>query len=232
MKGLEKPVLTTAEDMENLLGKITTGGLTVVENSSAFGIEFSLYFLKVFSEKSGIPLLIEDIFDTFPVYAKHLELMGFSMRTEDVDVIKVGGSQEVGRVIGRIKFEEDPNVYQMKLERELEKVPYEKYVHIVLGLERLLMFQRGIYNVHTLMNIIRGKLGSGKSKNIYIIEVPVLKKLEFNPLPLLEDIATSVVHLSDEDELVKIRFKKAILTLRTRRDRILVSPREIIRWWG
>lgn len=228
---LKKSVLTTMEDMEKLIERITTGGITVIENSSAFGAEFALYFFKEFSEKSGIPLLIEDIFDTFPLCTTHLELMGFSLKTEGINVIKVGGSQEVGNVIGRIKFEEDPNVYQRKMERELEKLPYKRYIHIVLGFERALMFQRGVYNIHALLNVIRGKLGDTRSKNVYIIEIPVVRGLEFNPLPLLEDIATSVVHISDEDELVRIRFKKSLLTLRMRKNSILVSPREVVRWW-
>ncbi len=232
MMELEKPVLTTMEDMEKLISHIATGGLTVVENSAALGAEFTLYFFREFSEKSGMPLLIEDIFDTLPVYETHLELMGFPLGMKGVDVIKVGGSQEAGRVISRIEFEEDPNVYQGKLERELEKLPYEKYVHIVLGFERLLVFQKGIYNTYTLLNLIRRKLGNGRSKNVYIIERPVVEKQEFNPLPFLEDIATSVVQLRDEEELIRIRFRKSLFTLLARKSSILVSPREIIRWWG
>ncbi|WP_297420572.1 DUF257 family protein [Thermococcus sp.] len=231
MMELKKPVLTTAEDLEKLIENIKTGGLTIVENSSVFGTEFTLYFFKAFSEKNGIPLVIEDIFDTLPVYATHLKLMGFSPGMKDVNVIKVGGSQEVGNVVGRIEFEEDPNVYQRKLERELEKLSYERYIHLVLGLERLLVFQKGIYNTYTLLNLIRRKLGSRRSKNVYIIERPVVEKLKFNPLPFLEDIATSVVQLSDEEELVKIRFRKSPFTLLAHKGHILISPREIVRWW-
>ncbi len=232
MEALKKPVLTTKKDLDNMLEQIWPGGTTIIENASSFGGEFTLHAFIHYSKRRRIPLIVEDIFDTLPVYTTHLELMGVRLSKADMKVIKVGGTQEAGEVVGRIQFENDPYVYHKKLEEELKKVPIEGlYIHLVLGLERLLVLQDDPHRAYGLFNIIRQKLGDERRINVYMIETSVLKGLDFNPLPILEDIATSVAELRDDGELIKIRLKKSVFTLMTPKEYILVSPREILRWW-
>jgi hypothetical protein len=231
MTSLKKPLLTTKEDMENLLEQIWPGGMTLIENSSSFGAEFILHSFIHFSKSRGIPLIVEDIFDTLPIYLAHLELMGAPIDESDVKVIKVGGSHNVGEVLGRIRFENDPYVYQQKLKDELKKININgTYIHLVLGLERFLALQEGLYHTYTLLSLIRQKLGNESSMNVYLVETPVLSELSFNPLPILEDIATSVAKLMDEGELIKIDLKKSVFTLLRHKDYFLVSPRDVLRW--
>jgi len=231
MTPLKKPVLTTGEDMDGLLEQIWPGGMTLIENESSFGAEFILHSFIHFSKSRGIPLVVEDIFDTLPIYLTHLELMGAPIDESDVKVIKVGGSHEVGDVLGRIRFENDPYVYQQKLNGELKKMKVDgTYIHLVLGLERFITLQEGLYHTYTLLNLIRQKLGNERSMNVYLVEAPILRDLSFNPLPILEDIATSVAKLTDEGDLIKIDLKKSVFTLLRHRGYILVSPRDVLRW--
>ncbi|ASJ08561.1 hypothetical protein A3L11_04665 [Thermococcus siculi] len=232
MEAFKKPVLTTKNDMDSLLGQIWPGGMTIIENSASFGGEFILHSFIHYSKRKGMPLVVEDIFDTLQIYATHLELMGVSLKNEDMKVIKVGGVEEVGDVIGRIQFENDPHVYQQKLEDELRKVETKgPYIHLVLGLERLLALQDSAYSTYTLLNLIRRKLGDKRAVNVYLIETSIVEGLRFNPLPMLEDIATSVAELLDDGELIRIKLRKSVFTLTMQKAYILVSPREILRWW-
>jgi hypothetical protein len=232
MKALNKPVLITEDDMDELLEQVWPGGMTVIENSSSFGVEFILYSFVQFSRRKGMPIVIEDIFDTLPLYAAHLELMGTPINESDINVIKVGGRHEFGNVVGKVKFENDPYVCQRKLEQNLKKIKCkEPYIHLVLGLERLIALQEGFYSTYTLLNLIKHKLGNKESTNVYIVESSVLESLKFNPISILEDIATSVVEMEDEGELLKLRLKKSVFTLLMHKEYILVSPREILRWF-
>ena len=232
MEALKKPVLITEKDLDELLEQIWPGGTTIVENRASLGIEFALHAFIQYSKKKGIPLIVEDIFDTLPVYMTHLRLMGVRVNDSDVKVIKVGGTQETGDVIAKIKFGNDPYVYQEKIDRELRKITGDSmYVHLVLGLERLLVLQGDVRSIYTLMGLIKQKLGDERRINLYLVETPIIETLDFNPLPMLEDLATSVIELQDEDELIDIKLKKSVFTLLMHRDHLLVSPREILRWW-
>ncbi|WP_297460104.1 DUF257 family protein [Thermococcus sp.] len=233
MMKLYRPVLTTPEDVEDLFSRLWPGGVVLIENRSTLGAEFILSSFVHLSRNSGKVLIIEDIFDTLPLYTAHLDLMGVGVDWSEVRVIKVGGSREVGNVVGRIRFENNPYVYQKKLEEQLERAkPSGPYVHLVLGLERLLALQEGTHNAYSLFNLIRQKVGDEISTTVYLVEEPVVEGLRFNPLPMLEDVATSVVELTDEDELLRMNLRKSVFTLLHNRTRILLSAREIMRWYG
>ncbi|ASI98241.1 DUF257 family protein [Thermococcus celer] len=238
-----KAVMSSGRDLNALMDKLLPGGLTVIENRAFLGGEFVLHALVSYSKTRNIPLIVEDIFDTLPVYMKHLEIMGVSIDERDVNVIKVGGTQEFGNVLGRINFENDPGVYQRKLERKLEEVkPNGRYIHLVLGLERFLTLQNDVYSTYILMSLIRQKLGDtnllsqklGNSEdiNVYLMEPAVLENTNPNPLPMLEDIATSVIELENDGELIRLTLYKSVLALLSNKQHIIVSPREALGWWS
>lgn len=98
-------------------------------------------FLKVFKEK-GIFLIVEDIFDIFLIYVKYIELMGFYVLLESINVIKVVGIDSVGNVVEKLFFEVDLNFYILKKERVVLKIVGDNifYIFFIFGLEWLLMF--------------------------------------------------------------------------------------------
>ncbi len=148
-------------------------------------------------------------------------------------MIKVGGAQEAGNVIARIRFENDPHVYQRKIDQELQKVVGDGvYIHLVLGLERLLFLQGDVRSAYTLLGLIKQKLGDKRRINVYLVEAPIMETLDFNPLPMLEDIATSAIELTSEGELIRMKFRKSVFTLLMHKEYVLISPRETLRWWS
>ncbi len=233
MEAFKKPVLVTKEDLYTMVEQIWPGGTTIIENRGALGAEFVLHAFIQYSKRKGIPLIVEDIFDTLPIYMRHLRLMGVSINDRDIMVIKVGGTQEAGNVIARIRFENDPHVYQRKIDKELQKVVGNGvYIHLVLGLERLLFLQGDVRSTYTLLGLIKQKLGDRRRVNVYLIEAPIMETLDFNPLPMLEDIATSAVEVTNEGELIRMKFRKSVFTMLMHREYVLVSPRETLRWWS
>jgi len=233
MESLKKPILITKKDLDTVLDQIWPGGTTIIENSASLGAEFILHAFMEYSKRRRIPVIIEDIFDTLPVYLAHLEFMGLRFKDSDVRVIKVGGSQEAGNVLAKINFENDPYVYQRKINQALGRiVPEGPYIHLVLGLERLLFLQDDVHNMYTHLALIKQKLGDERKINVYLIERPIVESIPYNPLPLIEDIATSVVELTDEGEgVIRIRLKKSVLTILMNKEYLLISPREVLRWW-
>ncbi|AJC72684.1 MAG: DUF257 family protein [Thermococcus sp.] len=233
MGPLERPTLITKNDLSTVFSQMKHEGVKIIENSASVGAEFILHALIGYSKCKGIPLIIEDIFDTLPVYLSHLELMGVSFEDSDMKVIKVGGSQEAGQVLAKIRFENDPTIYRRKVERELEKIiPEDNYIYLVLGLERLLSIQDDTHTIRVILSSIKQNLSNERGMNVYLIEKPLIANLPFNPLPLLEDFATSVLELTDEEgELIRIRLKKSRLTLLMHTGYLLISPREALRWW-
>lgn len=229
----DKITLVTKKDFNAIFDQTRDRGVTIIENSAPLGAEFALHMLIEYSKLRGIPLIVEDIFDTLPVYLAHLKLMGVSFEDSDIKVIKLGGSQETGHVLARVRFENNPHIYQRKIDRELERaIPEGDYIYLVLGLERLLYLQNDARTIRTILSSIKQKLGDERGMSIYLIEKPLIKELPFNPLALLEDAATSVVELTEDvGGIMRIRLKKSALTLLMRTEYMLVSPREVLRWW-
>ncbi|ASJ02203.1 hypothetical protein A3L09_02435 [Thermococcus profundus] len=220
--------LQLLDSIESLLKKLKPGGMTLIENESSMGAEMTLYVLSKYAKKMGMSIIIEDVLDIFPLYVKHMEMMGLGIDLNSVEVIKIGGSEDYGKVAGRINVSDDPEVYTRKRRDYLR----EKKKHLLInpGLERYLAFHNDFSSVYALINSIKSSMDTNVRFNVYIVDVPILENLELNPLPILEDIATSVVHLQDTGEYLDIRFKKSIFTLMYDINRVLVSPKDIVSW--
>ncbi|WP_054841322.1 DUF257 family protein [Thermococcus peptonophilus] len=145
------------------------GSLVLIENSTSLSAELSFYALLKISQKNGIPLIVEDIFDTLPIYIKHLELMGFYVPLESINVIKVAGIDGVGNVVEKLSFEADPNLYIPKKEIVISKIVGENaHILLILGMERLLMFQRNLRDLYPIVRYFKENLDSppiGHSKH-------------------------------------------------------------------
>lgn len=206
------------------------GSLVLIENISSPGAELSFYTLLKVSQEKRIPLIVEDIFDTLPIYVKHIELMGFYVPLESINVIKVAGIDSVGNVVEKLSFEADPNFYIPKKERAVSKIVGENTPHIllILGLERLLMFQRNLRDLYPIVRYFRENLNSPNRATVSIIETPVLNSIKPNPLPMLESVASSVIELYMENGALIVRPKKALSLFTVNAERFKVSLSDIV----
>ncbi len=229
-----KTTIIAKNNLDLMFDHVQHGGIEIIENSTPLGVEFALHSIIEYSRHKGIPLIVEDIFDTLAVYLSHLNFMGINFEDSDIKVIKVSGGQEVGKVLARIRFENNPYVYRKKIDQELDRViPEGKYIHLVLGLERLISLQNDPHTVRAILSLMKEKLSEERGMSIYIIEKSLVENLPLNPLPLMENVATSVIELTGEKrELIKIRLKKSRLALLAHTEYLFISPREVLRWWG
>lgn len=228
MEELEVPQEVLA-DVGNILDRIRPGGMTLIENESTIGVELALYTLIQYAKRKGLKVIVEDVLDVLSIYIKHLRMMGLDVDVDSIDVIKIGGSEECGNVVRKIDPSEDPAVYTKKVDSILNKEK-GKVLHISLGLERYLAFQRDFGSIYNLVSAIKANLGLDDRFNVYIVEVPILRGLELDPLPLLEDIATSVVYLKDVEGYIWVRFRKSVFTLVYGVNRTVLSPKDVIEW--
>ena len=231
MEGVELRGLASRKDVVNLFSSVRPGDLMLIENYSTVGSELTLYALLNYAYEMGLPVLVEDIFDAFAGYLRHFDIMGIAPPLEHVGVLKVGGVDELGHVVEKVQFEADPALYLRKKETAIEKaMGDDRYVYIVAGFERLLGFQRDIKGVYVIVNHLRENLGNDRRVTFNLIEGNVIKGFSTNPLPLLEGVATSVVELHDHGDMLRLRFRKSILTLLEGRNEVFLHPFEVVGW--
>ena len=232
MAGIELRGLASRDDVISMFNSVRFGGLSLMENYSAVGAELMLYSILNYAYERGLPVLVEDIFDAFAGYIRHFEVMGLTPPMEHVGVLKVGGVDEVGHVVDRVKFEADPTLYLQKKERAISRaMGDDRYVYVVTGFERILGFQRDVKGIYVIVNHLRESLGNNKRMTFNIIEGHVISGFPTNPLPLLEGVATSVVEFHDHGDMLRLKFKKSIFTLLEGRDEVFLQPADVVGWW-
>ncbi|GAB6136194.1 DUF257 family protein [Thermococcus prieurii] len=221
----------TLESLIATMDKVRFGDITLIENYSSIGAELSLYFVVKYALGKGLPVLVEDVFDAFPGYMKHLEFMGIDFPIDGVGVVKIGGAEEYGHVVEKVQFEADPALYLGKKERAISRaMGDDRYVHVVVGFERLFGFLKDVKDVHVVANHLRELLGNESRMVFHIIDGNVIESFPTNPLPLLETVATSVVAIHDHGDMLRLRFRKSVFTFLEGRNEVLLQPADIATW--
>jgi len=228
----EETPLAAKEDVLSILDSTGFGGIFLIENYSSVGAELMLYSIVNYAHERGLPVLVEDIFDAFAGYVRHFEVMNLKPPMEHVKVIKIGGVDEVGNVVSRVNFEADPTLYLQKKEMAIERaMDGERYVYVVTGFERILGFQRDVKGIYVIASHLRESLGNECRTTFTIIEGNVIESFQTSPLPLIEGVATSVLEIHDAEGLLRLKFKKSILTLLKGRDEVFLRPADVVGWW-
>ncbi|USS41541.1 DUF257 domain-containing protein [Thermococcus aggregans] len=199
----------TKEIVFEMIDKTPFGNLVLIEDEIDYGFVVVTYALVRYARERGMKIMIDDNLDTLFLVKKHLELLGVHEDFSDAIVIKTGGKMDVGRVVKRIPLETEPVIYLSRYESMANEVFSEgKYINIVLGLERLFAFLEESRGFYTVLDSIRGFLGNKNRKAFYIIDKNIASNLKFNPLPELEEIATTVAYLRGEYGKGKVNFGK------------------------
>jgi len=162
-----------------------------------------------YARERGTKIMIDDVLDTLFLVKKQLEFLGVQDDFSDAVVIKTGGKMDIGKVIGRIPLETEPVIYLSRYEGIANEVFSEgKYINIVLGLEKLFAFMHEPVEFYTVINSIQGFLGNRSRKAFYMINKNIASNLKFNPIPELEEIATTVTYIRGEYGEGKVTFGK------------------------
>jgi len=203
--------LESLEEVFRLIDKIKFGEIALVEYRRSFIPEFMTLGLLYYGKSRGLPVIIDDNFDSLHVIQKHLEFLGINEDFRDVLVVKTGGKRKVGNVVKRIEFVSEPVIYIRNYEEEGRAVfsQVENSINIVLGLERLFSFVSSVSEFYTFILTIQSFLGDDRRKAFYLVNKDIASSIPFNPLPELERIATTVIEATPRPTSGIFTFKKS-----------------------
>lgn len=199
----------TKERLFRLIDRTPFGDLVLIEDETSYGSVMATYTLVRYAQERGMKILIDDTLDTLFMIRRQLEFLGVKEDFSDAIVIKTGGKIDVGNVVGRLPLESEQVIYLSRYGNIAKEVFSEgRYINISLGLERLFAFVQDPVEFYTLMNSIQGFLGNKSRKAFYVIDKKVASSLKLNPIPELEEIATTVAYIKGEYGKGKVTFGK------------------------
>ncbi|NJE61614.1 DUF257 family protein [Thermococcus sp. 21S7] len=201
--------MLSAERAYEYIDKMLFGDVVLVENESPYGVALVTHLIAEYSRRKGVPLYINDVLDSLHVVKEHLNFLGINEDFSDVSVIKTGGRKNVGNVIKRIGLDTDATRYINHHKRLLHEIASEgKHIAITLGIERLFAFFGSRYEFYLMTWAIKEKLGEGNLLSFYVINKNIASNLNMNPIPELEEIATTVVRVQLRNKRHALVFAK------------------------
>ncbi|MCA6214179.1 DUF257 family protein [Thermococcus bergensis] len=203
--------MESLEEVFKLVDKIKFGEIVLVEYYRSFIPELMTLGLLYYGKSRGLPVIIDDNFDSLHVIQKHLEFVGIEEDFRDALVVKTGGKRNVGNVVTRVKFVSEPVIYIRNYEEAGRAVfsKVEKSINIVLGLERLFLFVSSVSEFYAFILALQSFIGNEKRKAFYLVNKDIASSIPFNPLPELERVATTVIEAVPTPTSGIFAFKKS-----------------------
>jgi len=201
-----------ANAVDSILLGLRPGETVLVEYSSVSSPELLLYFMISKCSERGVQVLIDDISDTFSEYVTRLDLMGLD--TEGilkVPIIKIGGSRELGNVLGRVevdKYALDFKYYWAIHEKYRRTLLKGVICNPVLGIHKLF----ATFSEHDAIRLVRNIstfLGKKSRFALYFINLNVMEKGAPDLLSLLEETASTVLRWDFDGSEYRLSVIKA-----------------------
>ncbi|WP_297548694.1 DUF257 family protein [Thermococcus sp.] len=181
-----------SDGLSNIMSLLLPGETILVEYTQDSPSELLFWLLVKWAEKNGKPVLIDDVLDTFPEVLARLRVLDFDISGfDDLPVVKIGGSRNVGRVIGTIDVDRHSIDFRY-YERIYSKVIEGVAINPVLGFHKLFM----VLTDRELFRLIRnvaGFVGKRDRIAIYLVNSDVLSSKAGGFDALLREIATTVL---------------------------------------
>lgn len=177
-------------------------GETVMIEYDTVSMPEVLFYL-IYLNRENRPVLIDDVADTLCETLTKLEFMGFDVSGfNDVPVIKIGGGGE--RNCGNVLGEVDVDRYSLDISyygRIVEKASFNDVVlNPVLGVHKLFLALERRGGALRLIKNIATFEGDKRRIAFYFINRDVVEMSYPELLPLLEEIASTVMNWSFEGE--------------------------------
>ncbi|WP_456453791.1 DUF257 family protein [Thermococcus sp.] len=201
--------MDSMDELFRIIDGVKPGETVLIEYYPSYIPEFVTLSLVMYGRERGLPVIIDDNFDALHVIHKHLKLWGIEEDFRDVFVIKSDGSVDIGNVIAKIRFSAEPVVYVRRYEEAGKNVLPQlgESINIVLGLEKIFAFVSSVREFYLIITHIQRFLG-GPRKAFYLVNKETARSMEFNPLPEMERIASTVVEIIPTPLSGRIVFKK------------------------
>ncbi len=194
-------------DINRVWDSLKPGETVMIEHDSLTPPALGLYHAVMWARKKNYRVVIDDILDTLYLYKVQLELAGFDLNPlEEVEVIKEGGILNVGKVVARLQLKqwairqaEYKNVFNPLLEEG-------RVFNIVLGIEKLFLISDIRENMG-IINSILSYTGDKRRIALYFINRDLM---ETSILPLLEELATTVIRVTKEQNHYILSIVKSV----------------------
>ncbi|NJF25212.1 hypothetical protein E3E29_06025 [Thermococcus sp. Bubb.Bath] len=180
------------------------GETVIIEHPSAAMPEIIFHLLVEFCSEKGLPILIDDILDTYPQFVSRMEVLG--LPHPEAKVIKIGGGKlEAGEIVGRIevdKYSVPLGHYGSMRDKVIKR---EKHVNPVLGLHKLAqIFNRR--ETLSLLTTISSFVGDESRIAVYLINRDSADAAEPGFVPSFEETATTVAewYMDGEDFVLDV----------------------------
>jgi acyl-CoA synthetase (AMP-forming)/AMP-acid ligase II len=193
-----------ADSLSDFFSSLKFGETVIIEHPSAAMPEILFHLLTRFCSENGLPILIDDILDTYPQFVARMKVLGLPQ--PEARVIKIGGGKlEAGEVVGRIevdKYSVPLGYYGSMRDKSVDK---EKHINPVLGLYKLAqIFNRR--EVLSLLTTISSFVGDESRIAVYLINRDSADAAEPGFVPSFEEIATTVAewYMDGEDFVLDV----------------------------
>lgn len=194
---------------DSILLGIKPGETALVKYTPVSSPEILLYLMISRCMEKGVPIIIDDIADTFSEYITRLKILG--LPTGDllkVPVIKIGGNKNVGKVLGKVEIRRYSLDFAVYSEVYEKVVPEEPVCNPVLGIHRLFV-SLDPQDARRLVRNIASFVGNETRFAVYFINCETLGERPSEILGLLEEIATSVFRWELHKEVYKLSVVKS-----------------------
>lgn len=195
--------------LDSILLGIKPGETVLVEYTPISSPEILLYLMITKCMKRGVPVIIDDIADTFSEYITRLKILG--VPTEDLlnaPVIKIGGDKNVGKVLGNVEIGRYSLDFVAYSEVYEKVAPKEIVCNPVLGIHKLFV-SLDLQDARGLVRNIASFVGNETRFAVYFINCDTLGEKFSEILGLLEETATSVFRWELHKEVYKLSVIKS-----------------------
>lgn len=200
--------------IKEVLDHLKPGETVLVEHPSKVEPILFFYEIAAWAESKGYPMVVDDILDTLYLYKMHLELAGKDTSfLNDVKIIKLGGKVNVGQIVGRVRIKDEPAIFEREYKRIFESQLDEGKITVnpVLGLEKLFLTEEFKRDLLARMYIPLSLVGDRRRISFYFVNTNLIERTVPEALPLLEEVASTVLEVDimkrKEDVIGKIAYR-------------------------
>ncbi|MBO8175694.1 MAG: DUF257 family protein [Thermococcus sp.] len=208
------------EELGRLWESIVPGESVLAEYDSLVLPYKGFHYLISWAKENNYHIVIIDVLDTLYLYKTQIALAGLDTTIIDnADVIKIGGRLNVGYILARLPANDVPKLlkdFERVYNPYLAEIKYEKSIVIVLGLSKLLLLAESKFEGLMVIDLLIRYTGTQKRAAFYFVNVDVLENSSRYLIPLLEELATTVIEVvrarkgDDIEPYVYVRVVKAV----------------------
>ncbi len=197
--------------VRNVWDGVKLGEIVLIKHSSTGVPYVGLCQLMNWAKGKGYQVIVDDVLDTLYLYKTQMKLAGLNTSIlNDVKVIKLGGRLNVGQVVGHLHIKE-PVIREQEYGQIFAPLSGGgAVVNPVLGFEKLFLLAESKREVLSTVNGILPLISDERRIGVYFINTDLLRSAAPEALPLLEELASTVIRVDVEGKSHKFSIVKSV----------------------